>query len=77
MGECERSLGGAVACLGKEHIVLLPDLGENIVDDGHFTLGVADAEGIVKVCVDPAIKRQVEGLEWDPESLEWTSAQPS
>ena len=40
-------------------------------------LGVEAAEGIVKVCVDPAIKRQVEGLEWDPESLEWTSAQPS
>ena len=36
-------------------------------------LGVADAERIVKACVDPAIRRRVEGLEWDPEVLEWTS----
>lgn len=36
-------------------------------------LGVADAERIVKACVDPAIRRRVEGLEWDPEALEWTS----
>lgn len=36
-------------------------------------LGVKDAERIVKACVDPAIRQRVEGLEWDPEALEWTS----
>lgn len=36
---------------------------------------VPDAEEVVKVCVYPAIKREVEGLKWDPEALEWTSAQ--
>lgn len=36
-------------------------------------LGVADAERVVKKCVDPAIRRQVEGLEWDPKKLEWAS----
>lgn len=40
-------------------------------------LGVADAERVVKACVDPAIRLQVEGLEWDPEALEWTPVQPS
>lgn len=40
-------------------------------------LGVEAAEGIVKACVDPAIRRKVEGLEWDPEALEWTPARPS
>ena len=40
-------------------------------------LGVADAEEVVKTCVDPAIKRQVEGLEWNPEVLEWVPAQLS
>lgn len=33
---------------------------------------VADAEEIVRACVDPAIRRQVEGFEWNPEALEWT-----
>lgn len=36
-------------------------------------LGAADAERVVKACVDPAIRQRVEGLEWDPEALEWTS----
>ena len=36
-------------------------------------LGVADAERVVKKCVDPAISRQAEGLEWNPKKLEWTS----
>ena len=36
-------------------------------------LGVADAERVVKKCVDPAIRRQVEGLEWNPKKLEWAS----
>lgn len=36
-------------------------------------LGVADAERVVKACVDPAIRRRVEELEWDPEALGWTS----
>lgn len=40
-------------------------------------LGVEDAEGIVKACVDPAIRREVEALEWDPEALEWAPVQPS
>ena len=35
-------------------------------------LGVADAEEIVEACVDPAIRREVEGLEWNPRALEWT-----
>lgn len=33
---------------------------------------IPDAEGVVKVCVDPAIRQEVDGLEWDPEALEWT-----
>lgn len=40
-------------------------------------LGVADAERVVKKCVDPAIRHQVEGLEWDPEALGWAPARPS
>lgn len=36
-------------------------------------LGVADAERVVKKCVDPAISRQAEGLEWNPKKLEWAS----
>lgn len=36
-------------------------------------LGVADAERVVKACVDPAIRREIEGLEWNPEALEWSS----
>lgn len=36
-------------------------------------LGAADAEEIVKACVDPAIRREVEGLEWNPEALKWTA----
>ena len=40
-------------------------------------IGVADAERVVKKCVDPAIRRQVEGLEWDPEALGWAPARPS
>lgn len=40
-------------------------------------LGVADAERVVKACVDPAIRRRVEGLEWDPEALGWAPAPPS
>lgn len=40
-------------------------------------LGVKDAEGVVKACVDPAIRREVEALEWDPEALEWAPVQPS
>lgn len=40
-------------------------------------LGVADAERVVKKCVDPAIRRQVEGFEWDPEALGWAPARPS
>lgn len=40
-------------------------------------LGVKDAEKVVKKCVDPAIRRQVEGLEWNPEKLEWSPALPS
>lgn len=40
-------------------------------------LGVADAERVVKKCVDPAIRREVEGLEWNPKALEWAPARPS
>lgn len=40
-------------------------------------LGVADAERVVKACVDPAIRRRVEELEWDPEALGWAPAPPS
>ena len=40
-------------------------------------LRVADAEGIVRTCVDPAIRREVEGLNWDPEALKWISERPS
>ena len=36
-------------------------------------IGVADAERVVKKCVDPAISRQAEGLEWNPKKLEWAS----
>ena len=36
-------------------------------------LNVSGAEKIVKACVDPAIKQEVEGLTWNPEVLEWTS----
>lgn len=40
-------------------------------------LGVADAERVVKKCVDPAIRRQAEGLEWNPKALGWAPARPS
>lgn len=40
-------------------------------------IDVADAEEVVKACVDPAIKQEVEELEWDPGVLEWTPGQPS
>ena len=40
-------------------------------------LGVKDAERVVKKCVSPAIRRQAEGLEWNPEALEWAPARPS
>ena len=40
-------------------------------------LRVADAEGIVRTCVDPAIRREVEGLNWDPVAQKWISERAS
>lgn len=34
-------------------------------------LNIPAAEMVVKACVDPAIRQEVEGLEWNPEKLEW------